>query len=231
MPDHVGRGEVVHEEFVLAFFDAGAELVGDACGAHFRVLVVGGYFWRGDHVSVFAWKFFLDAAVEEEGYVGVFLGFGNMALFDGFGAKVLREDVAHVLGSEGDGEGVVGFVLGHCRYADVLWVGEVGLRGAVDVAEELGYFADAVGAVIEEEEGVVVLDSGLFAAYDNGFDEFVVFVFGVFLLNRCHGIGGGSDVWPFARYYSLHTYFHPIPPLVSVHNVIAPNNRSDLAHS
>ena len=231
MPDHVRRGEIVHEELVRALADAGAELVGDGRGAHFRVEVVGGYFGRGHHVSVFAGELLLHAAVEEECHVRVFFGFGDVALLDGFGAEVFGEDVAHVLGSEGDGEGVVGFVLGHCGYADVFGVGEVGLGGAVDVAEELGDFADAVGAVVEEEEGVVVLDSGFFAAYDDGFEEFVVFVLGVFLLDRCYGIGGGSDVWSFACYDSLHTYFHSIPPLVSVHNVVAADDRSDLAHS
>ena len=56
----------------------------------------------------------------------VFLSFGDVALFDGFGAEVFGEDVAHVLRAEGDGERVVGFVLGHGRDGDVFRVREIG---------------------------------------------------------------------------------------------------------
>ena len=97
-----------------------------------------------------------DAAVEEEGDVRVFLGLGDVALPHGQPGQVLGEHVAHVLGGEGDGEGIVGFVLGHGADGDVARVGEGRFRAAVDVAEELGDFAHAVGAVVEEEERIVV---------------------------------------------------------------------------
>ena len=61
-----------------------------------------------------------------------------------------------MLGSEGNGEGIVCFILGHGRDGDVGGIGEVGFGAAVDVSEELGDFADTIGAVVEEEEGVVV---------------------------------------------------------------------------
>ena len=169
MPDHIWRGEIIHQELVLVLFDALAELGCDARSGHLGVEVVGRDFGGGDEVAVFAGELLLDAAVEEEGHVGVFFGLGDVALFHALGAEVFGEDVAHVLRAEGDGEGVVGFVLRHCRDGDVFWVGEVWFRGAVDVAEELGHFADAVGAVVEEEEGVVVVDAGFFPADDDGF--------------------------------------------------------------
>jgi hypothetical protein len=56
-----------------------------------------------------------------------------------------------VLRREGDGEGVVGLVLGHGGDVDVLGVREVGLGGAVIVTEELGDLTDTVGTVVEEE--------------------------------------------------------------------------------
>lgn len=49
-----------------------------------------------------------------------------------------------MLRAEGDGKWIVGFVLGHGRDGDVFRVGEIGLGTAVDVTEELGYFAYAV---------------------------------------------------------------------------------------
>ena len=56
-----------------------------------------------------------------------------------------------MLGLEGDVEGVGEVVLRHCCDRDIFRVVEGGFGGAVHVAEELGDFADAVGAVIKEE--------------------------------------------------------------------------------
>lgn len=61
-----------------------------------------------------------------------------------------------MLGLEGDVEGVRDVVLGHCCYGDVFRVREGRFGGSVNIAQELSDFADAVGAVIEEEKGVIV---------------------------------------------------------------------------
>lgn len=154
--DHVGRGKVVHEELELALLDALTELVGDGHGAHLGLLVVGGDTGRGDHVAVLVVELDLDTAVEEEGDVGVLFRLCDVALVDLLLGEPLGEDVVHGLGSEGEGEGVVGLVAGHGGDVHVGGVGEVGLGAAVLVADELRDLADAVGAVVEEEEGVVV---------------------------------------------------------------------------
>ena len=90
--------------------------------------------------------------------MGVFFRFGDVDLRDWGVARgeVFGQDVVHDLWGEGDGEGVFGVVGCHCCEGDGAWVGEGGEGRAVYVAEELGYLADAVGAVVEEEEGVVV---------------------------------------------------------------------------
>ena len=88
--------------------------------------------------------------------MGVLFGFGHVALPDGFAREVFGEDVAHVLRGEGDGEGIFGVVGGHCCQGEIGRVRERGERAAVDGAEELGHFSHAIGAVVEEEEGVVV---------------------------------------------------------------------------
>ena len=154
--NHVGRGKVVHEELKLALLDALAQLVGDGHGAHLGLLVIGGDAGRGDHVAVLVVELDLDTAVEEEGDVGVFLRLGDVALVDFLLGEPLGEDVVHSLGGEGQGEGVVGLVAGHGGDVHVGGVGEVGLGAAVLVADELSDLADAVGAVVEEEESVVV---------------------------------------------------------------------------
>jgi len=42
---------------------------------HFRLLVVGCDLGTGDELTVFVIELLLDATIEEEGYVGVLLGF------------------------------------------------------------------------------------------------------------------------------------------------------------
>ena len=154
--DHVRGSKVVHEELELALLDALAQLVGDGHGAHLGLLVIGGDAGRGDHVSVLVVELDLDTAVEEEGDVGVLFRLGDVALVNLLLGEPLGEDVVHGLRGKGEGEGVVGLVAGHGGDVHVGGVGEVGLGAAVLVADELGDLADAVGAVVEEEESVVV---------------------------------------------------------------------------
>jgi hypothetical protein len=154
--NHVGGSKVVHDELELALLDALAQLVGDSHGTHLGLLVVCGDAGRGDHVSDLVVELNLDTTVEEEGDVSVFFRLGDVALVDLLLCEPLGKDIVHSLGSKGEGEGVVGLVAGHSGDVHVGWVGEVGLGAAVLVADELGDLADTVGAVVEEEESVVV---------------------------------------------------------------------------
>jgi len=158
--DHVWGREVVHEELELVLSNALGHLVGDAAGAHLGVQVVRGDLGRGDELALLVLELLLDTAVEEEGDVRVLLRLRDVALLEALLAEPLRQHVAHVLRREGDREGVVGLVLGHGGDVDVLGVGEVGLGGAVVVAQQLGDFTHTVRPVVEEEEGVAVWDNG-----------------------------------------------------------------------
>ena len=225
MADHVGGGKVVHQKPVFVVLDAFDELVRDRLGGHVRLEVVGGYLGGGNEVAVLEGELLLDAAVEEEGHVGVLLGLGDVALRDGCLAQRFGEDVAHVLRDEGDGEGVFGVVGRHGGEGDVFRVREIRFGGAVDVAEELGDLADAVGAVVEEEEGVVVLDAGVGAVDDDGFQEFVVLAGGVAGFDRG---GRVAAFFAFARNHAFHADFDTVPPLVSVHDVVPADHGGEL---
>lgn len=61
-----------------------------------------------------------------------------------------------MLGSKGDGEGIVRFVLGHGGDGDVGGIGKIGFGAAVDISEELSDFSHTIGAVVEEEEGIII---------------------------------------------------------------------------
>ena len=154
--DHVGGCEVVHDELELALTDALGHLLAHIGGAHLGVQVVGSYPGGGNHVSLLTRKLLLHAAVEEEGHVGVLLRLRDVALLDLLLAEPLGEHIAHVLGRESNGEGVVGLVLRHGGELDVLGVREVRAGRAVVVAQELRDLANPVGAVVEEEKGVVI---------------------------------------------------------------------------
>lgn len=154
--DHVRRSEVVHNEFEFLLAKTFNDLVTNSPSAHLRVEVVCGNPGRGDQIPLLTWELLLDTTVEEESDVGIFLCLCNVALLDILLAKPLREDVAHVLGWERNGEGIVGFILCHGSEMDVLGVGEVGLRGAIEVTQQLGDLPNTVGTVVEEEEGIII---------------------------------------------------------------------------
>lgn len=154
--NHVWRREVIHEESIFLLRDPLCQLVSDRAGTHLRIEVICGDLGRGYHLSDFARELLLDTAVEEEGDVRIFFCFRNMALLHVLLAEPFCHNIAHVLGWESDWEWVVSLVLGHRCDMDVLGVGEIGFRRAIDISKKLGYFADSIGAVIEEEQGIVI---------------------------------------------------------------------------
>lgn len=97
MADHVGVCVIQNKKVILArgeFFD---HEIGDAFGAHFGLQIVGGDFWRGDHLAVFARIRGFDAAVEEVGNVRIFFRFGEAELRHAALAEDLGKDVVHAL--------------------------------------------------------------------------------------------------------------------------------------
>lgn len=154
--DHIRWGEVVHDEIKLALTNALRHLGTDSGCAHLGVKVVGGHSRRGDHVANLTGELLLNTTVEEESNVRILLSLGNVALREVLLAQPLGQNIAHVLRGEGNGECVVGLVLGHGGEGNVLGVGDVGTRGAVVVTQQLGNLTDTIRAVVEEEDGVII---------------------------------------------------------------------------
>jgi hypothetical protein len=223
--NHVRRGEVVHDKLVFALGNTLSHLLGDSHGGHLGLLVVSGDLGRRDHVAVLAIVLHFLATVEEESDVSVLLGLGDVRLLDALLGEPVGEHVVHDLGRKGDGEGEVGLVAGHGGDVDVLGVGEVGLGAAVLVAEKLGDLADTVGAVVEEEDGVVVLDAGLLAVDNDGLDELVGLASLVALGKGCDRV---ARLLTLAGDKTLHADLDAVPALVAVHDVVTADNRRDL---
>ena len=154
--NHVGRSKVVHDKVELALSNTLGHLLTNTRGAHLRVLVVCGNLGRRNHVPHLTGELLLNTTVEEESNVGVLFGLSNVALLNILRTEPLSKHVTHVLWREGNWEGVVGLILGHGGDVDVAGVGEFGLRGTVIVTQELGDLTNTIGAVVEEEEGVVI---------------------------------------------------------------------------
>lgn len=154
--NHVGRSKVVHDKVELALADTLSRLFTHTRSAHLRVKIVCCDLGRGNHIPDLAGELLLDTTVEEEGDVSIFLGLSNVTLLNILLTEPFSEHVTHVLRREGNGESVVGLVLGHGGDVDVLGVGEVGLRGAVVITQELGNLTNTIRAVVEEEEGIII---------------------------------------------------------------------------
>lgn len=162
--DHVGRSKVVHDEGELLLAETLDNLVGDAIGRHLRGKIVGSDGLVGGNqilglVASLERENLLDTTVEEEGDVSVLLSLSDVNLLNILLAEPLSENVAHVLGLEGNLERIVDLVLGHGDKGLDLGVLEVRKRRSVDIAKKLGDLADAVGSVVEEEDSIVICKS------------------------------------------------------------------------
>ena len=227
MPHHIGRCEVVHQELELLLSDALAQLLRDSGRAHFGLLVVCGHFRTRDQFAFFALKLLLDAAIEEEGDVGVLFRLGDVALLEALLAKPLGQRVAHVLWRERNWEWVIRLVLRHGGDVDILGVWEVRARGAVVVAEQLRALAHAVGAIVEEEKSVIILDACLVAVENHGLEELVGLACLVAGLDCGRGIGG--RVLAFAADEAAQAGLDALPALIPIHYVVAANDCAKLA--
>lgn len=156
MADHIWRSEVVHDEVELFLRNTLGHLVTNTSRTHLRVKVICCNLGRGDQLPLLSRELLLDPTVEEEGNVGILLRLRNVALLGILLAEPFCEHVAHVLGWESNGEGVVRLVLGHGCDLDVLGVREVGFRRAVVITQQLGDFTNTIGTVVEEEKSIIV---------------------------------------------------------------------------
>ncbi len=227
MAHHVSVGEVQDNHVLFPGADLADEFFGHFRGAHGRQKVIGGNLGAVHQDAFLVLEHGLAAAVEEEGYVGVFLGFRNAQLVfaglgNGFSQGVLhqlfvKEDVHALEGSVVRGEAAVVQRKGvHPFFRHVL------------LGEDSGELAGAVVAEVVEDDGVAFLDGGHGLAvlrYHDGLDEFV----------RNIGIIAGLDTGlgafecsALAFYQQVVGFFHAGPAFVAVHGIEAATHGSYL---
>ena len=224
--DHIAVGEVQDDDIILAALDAGLALVGDLIGAHLGLQVVGGNLRAGDDLAVLALAGLLDAAVEEEGHMGVFLGLGNAQLGLAVGGQVLAQGVLQLNGGIRNlAVGHRGVVLGHADIVDLLAAAAALKAGEGVIAEDAGHLAGTVGAEVHEDDGVAIFNAAALAG-DNGDDELVGHVGGVAGLNGLLRVG---SVVALAVDKGGVGFFLTIPVVVAVHGVVTAGDTGDLA--
>ncbi len=99
MADHVRVGQIADDHVVVVAFDGLGDFVGHHGRAHLGLQVIGAHVGRRGHENaILELERFLDAAVEEEGDVGVLLGFGDAQLVQPARGDVGAEHVAQPFG-------------------------------------------------------------------------------------------------------------------------------------
>ena len=231
VPDHVGVGKVANRRVESIGCDGVCESAGDFGRAHFGFVIVRGHvFGRWDEDAFFAIKGRFVLAVEEEGDVRVFFGFGDAKLPHGCPCDDLAAQVGHVL-REGFGrvcnarDGYAGFVSGQGAKIDF---GDDAAFKAIKVLEDkcAGDLPGPVPAKVEAEDAVPIFDGrdgvAIVVGDGNGFDKFVCFAPVVGVLDGCDGVGFADAV---ALGEQVVSQLGAFPAMVAVHSVIPPAER------
>ena len=156
--------------------------------------------------------------------MGVLFGLGDAQLRHAHLAEVLAKAVFHADAREGDQHvRHRGVVLGvaHIGQREILAL-EAVERGVDERARDL---AGAVGAVVEEDDRIVVGDHAVLVA-DDRLDEFVRHAVFVALLNGVDRVGILHALAVNERVVSV---LQAVPALVAIHRVVAAHDGRDLA--
>ncbi len=227
MADHVGVGIVRHDQ-VIARLDGADEMIGDLLGRHLGLKIIGRNLGRRGHIAILARLGRFLAAVEEEGDVGIFLGFGKVELGHTlFGHpfaqrvddRLFRENRVHI------GVVLVG-ILGHSKHrvqAGTARHIESGEGRIADGGEDL---AHPVSAEVEGEKAVALFHPREIAN-DSGGQEFIGLAIRIARLD-----GGGSALRSRSHAPALDHQaiglFDPLPAIIAVHCEVAAYDGDDL---
>ena len=150
----------------------------------------------------------------------VFFRFGQTQLVHALPRDHLAQAHAHGFLGKGHRQGKVGVIGRHGGHGGQLRHPAPLESGEVRIHERLGKLAHAVGAEIEEEQAVAVLQGGDVPAFQqHGLDEFVADALGIGVFHSLDGIRGMAAL---AVDHEVPDPGHAPPALVAVHGVEAP---------
>ena len=196
--------------------------------AHLGFEVVGGHLGRVHEAALLAVLGRLHAAVEEKGDVRVLFRLGRVKLAQAACGQIVGQYVFGMRLREGHGrvEGLV--VFGHAHEVHLRHMHAVELvEGAFRRNEGAGELAGAVGAEVEEDDRVAVVDPAV--VEDRGDDELVGDVGGVARLHRPHRRPARKAL-ALPEADGVPGLLHAVPAIVAVHGVVAPRYRGHKRH-
>ena len=221
MSNHVAVGKVDYDEVVFVFLYRGHEFVFHLVCAHFGLEVIGSHLGRSHERAFLAGEGLFASAVEEERYVCVFLCLCGVQLFQPFRAEVFAECVVYVFFGEEDVHILeIGVVRRHAVELKSRNGGH-SLFGHVFLGENVGYFACAVVAVVEEDNHVAFLNASVNVGVYERLHEFI----GVLVLGRVavvavlHGFYKVVHFFAFAVHELVVSHLDAVPAFVAVHGV------------
>ena len=225
---HVAVCKVEDDHIVLAALNCGNDLLCNLVRAHLGLQVVGCNRRRFNEDPVLAFVYLFNAAVEEEGYMSVLLGFCDSELFHAEARDILAHCVGKSLRLERNlnvGHGRV--ILRHANVGE----GEEAVSSLkavkVGVNQRAGDLTRAVGTEVVENYTVVRLDCRA-ALYNAGYNKFVGNILLIAVLDRADG---ALCLNAFAVYHCGVRLFNALPAVVTVHRVVTAHNGGDLAYA
>ena len=102
MAYHIAVGIVDYNEIILLCIDGINQLVFHFVCTHFRLQVVSSYLRRRNQDTVFAIERSFTTTIEEESYVRIFLGLGNVKLSLSVLRQIFAQRICHIFFREQD---------------------------------------------------------------------------------------------------------------------------------
>ena len=216
MTHHVAIGKIDNDEIIVLCVDGIHQFVLHLVGTHFGLQVVGSHFRRRHKDAVFTLISLLTATIEEEGDMGIFLGFCSMQLAFALLAQVFAKGIHHVfLGEKDVHAGKRSIIRRHTIILKVL-DGVHTLGRHILLGEHLGKFLGAVVAEIDEDHYITFLYGTIHSSIVDGLYKFVCHILGIAFFHGLHHI---RSLLALALYEQVVGFLHTFPTLVTIHGI------------
>ena len=230
MTYHIRICEVYDDNIIFSGADRVCQFLTNGRCAHLRLKVIGCNL-RGLHKDTVLTRIrFLNAAVEEEGNVGIFLCLSNSRLSLPVGSKELTESILDRLFLECDK-----FVRNRLIVvdeADICGVDSLLSRESCKlvIAERAGHLSCTVRAEVEEDHGIVVPDRSdrisIFPCHNSRNNELIRLSV---IVGRLDQFRRGCSLIALTRCQCLIRKLHAVPAVITVHRVVTSHYRCNLA--
>ena len=227
---HVRICEVYDDNIIFSGADRVCQLLTNGRCAHLRLKVIGCDL-RGLHKDTVLTRIrLLNAAVEEEGNVGIFLCLSNSRLRLPVGSKELTESILDRLFLECDK-----FVRDRLIVINKAYIGGLDpLRSRKScklvITECAGHLSCAVRTEVEEDHGIIVLNGSdgisIFSCHDSRNNELICLSV---IVGRLNQFRRGCSLIALACCQCLIRKLHTVPAVITVHRIVTSHNRCHLA--